>query len=368
MKISMFRNIITICVFCTLLLSGSLLSFITPDKSYSSSEKRKLAQKPTLSVSTLISGKFGSDFENYLTDQFPARDGWVTAKTFAELALGKRESNGVYFAKDGYLIGAFTSINSKQFKANTAALKTLSDKLEVPMRVMLVPSAAAILTDKLPDFAPNFDQKKLLDYVRSQGLDTVDVFDALYSHASEYIYYKTDHHFTSLGAYYCYAAWKSAKGESAKPLSEWKSEVLSETFRGTNYSKVNFPLAPFDTLTAYFKEAHKVIYNGGAYVSDSVYERKYLDGSDKYAVFFNSNQATAAAQGSGEKRLLIIKDSYANTFAQFAVDEYEQLHLIDPRFFRGSLSEYVKENRIDEVLVLYNIPGFAEDTALCTLM
>lgn len=358
------KNRIIIGIFCALILSGSVAEILMPDKTYSASEKRKLSQKPSISVTNLISGKFGDNIESYLADQFPARDSWVTAKTFAELASGKRESGGVYFAKDGYLIDAFTSYKVKQVKTNIAALKELSDKLNVPMKVMLIPTAAQILTDKLPTFAPNLDQKKFLEYAKAQGLDTVDVFDGLSAHSDEYIYYKTDHHFTSLGAYYCYSAWKESKGETAEPITAWKSEILCDNFRGTTYAKVNYPLAPYDTITAYYKTEHKVNYNSGAYVADSIYERKYLDGSDQYAVFLNSNQAQTVVTGSGTGKLLIIKDSYANTFAQFVVDEYAEVHLIDTRFFSGSVSEYAAENGIDEVLVIYNIPNFVADTAV----
>ena len=358
------RNKIIIGIFCALIFAGTVAGIAVPDKTYSASEKRKLAQKPTVSVTNLISGQFGDDLENYLADQFPARDSWVTAKTYAELVMGKRESGGVYFAKDGYLIDTFTSYKSKQVKTNVAALKELSDKLDIPMKVMLIPTAAQILSDKLPSFAPNLDQKDFLEYAKAQGLDTVDVFEELSAHSDEYIYYKTDHHFTSLCAYYCYSAWKVAKGETAEPITAWKSEILCDNFRGTTYAKVNYPLAPFDTITAYYKADHPVSYNSDAYVADSIYERKYLDGSDQYATFLNSNQAQTVIQGSGEGKLLILKDSYANTLAQFVVDEYAEVHLLDPRFYRGSVSEYIAGNGIDEVLVIYNIPNFAADTAV----
>lgn len=239
------RNQMTIGIFCALLLAGTVSGIIVPDKTYSASEKRKLAQKPEISVTNLVSGQFGDDLESYLADQFPARDSWVTAKTFAELASGKRESGGVYFAKDGYLIDAFTSYKSKQVKINVAALKALSDKLDVPMKVILIPTAAQILGNKFPTFAPNLDQKKIMEYAKTQGLDTVDVFDELSAHSDEYIYYKTDHHFTSLGAYYCYSAWKEAKGETAEQITAWKSEILCDNFCGTTYAKVNYPLATF---------------------------------------------------------------------------------------------------------------------------
>lgn len=203
------------------------------------------------------------------------------------------------------------------------------------MQVMLVPTAVQILADKLPTFAPRLDQKILLEEAKARGLCTVDVFDILSEHKDEYIYYKTNHHFMSLGAYYCYAAWMQAQGRTAQPLSAWQSQVLCDTFRGTTYNKVNAPFAVYDTITAYYKTlTHAVSYNGGNYVTDSIYERKYLSG----------------------------KDPYANCFAQFVVDDYAETHLIDLRFFRGSVSDYVAQNGITQVL--YNIPNFASDTSI----
>jgi hypothetical protein len=152
------------------------------------------------------------------------------------------------------------------------------------------------------------------------------------------------------------------KGVKADPIEKWTKETLCKNFRGTTYFKVNYPFSPFDTIEACYKQANrKVDYNGGNYIADSIYERKYLKGSDQYAVFFNSNQSTTVAYGKGRGKLLILKDSYANCFSQFCVDDYEETHLIDMRFFRGSVQKYIKENGITEVLVLYNIPNFVSD-------
>lgn len=231
------------------------------------------------------------------------------------------------------------------------------------MKVMLVPTASEVLSDKLPAFAPNAEQHSVIEYAKKQGLDVVDVTEALSEHEDEYIYYKTDHHWTSLGAYYAYAEWVRSKGGTPEPLSDWTKRVLCEDFRGTTYSKVNYPFAPYDTIDAYYRqENHAVDYNNGDYVTDSIYEEKFLDGSDKYAVFFNSNQSTTKITGNGDGKLLILKDSYANTFGQFVVDDYAETHLIDMRFFKGKVSEYIAQNGITEVLVLYNIPNFCEDT------
>lgn len=362
------KNKITPALFCLLLIAGILGSVLVPDKYYSENEKRTLKQFPDISFEDVYSGKFGDALEAYLADQFPGRDGWVTAKTIVERLSGKKESGCVYFAKDGYLIDTNKSFSQKQTVTNISALKNLSDAMRkegIPMCIMLVPTASEILSDKLPPYAPTMDQASVIAYAKKQGLNIVDVTSALKKHSGEYIFYKTDHHWTSLGAYYAYAAWMQEKGEKAAPLSSWKSETLCDNFRGTTYAKVNYPFAPYDTIDAFYKtDKHRVDYNSGSYVTDSIYERKYLNGSDQYAVFLNSNQATTVISGSGSGKLLILKDSYANCFAQFPADDYAETHLIDMRFFKGSVREYISENDITEVLVLYNIPNFTGDRGI----
>lgn len=362
------RNKLITIIFCAILAAGIGVGILLPDKYYSETEKRMLKQFPTISADAVFAGKLGDEIEKYLADQFPARNGWVTLKTLSERALGKRESGGVYFADNDHLIEAHKSLNTRQLTANIAALKKLSEKLGeqgIDLRVMLVPTAAEILSDKLPPFAPNAYQCAVVEYARRQCLNVVDVMETLREHSGEYIYYKTDHHWTSLGAYYAYTAWQTACGRPYSPLSEWQTETLCDNFRGTTYSKVNYPFAPYDLITAYYKTLdHKVDYNNGSYITDSVYERKYLDGSDQYAVFLNSNQAETVIHGGGNGRLLIIKDSYANTFTQFTADDFEETHLIDMRFFRSSVTEYATEHEITEALILYNIPNFAIDTGI----
>ena len=362
------RNKVISIIFCLILALGSSTSILLPDKYYSESEKRTLMQFPRLSLENIIGGDFGDEIEQYLADQFPGRNDWVTLKTILERASGKTEINGVYFADDNYLIEVHKSLPSKQAKNNISALKMLSDALEnegISLRVMLAPTAGYILSDKLPVFAPNADQHAVIEYAKSQGLDMVDITDALMEHNKEYIYYKTDHHWTSLGAYYAYAAWLKSKGKLPEPITAWESRQLCSNFRGTTYSKVNYPFAPYDTIDAYYKsEKHEVNYNNGNYITDSIYEEKYLYGSDQYATFFNSNQATAKISGNGSGRLLIIKDSYANCFAQFVLEDYEETHLIDMRFFSGKVTDYITENNITEVLVLYNIPNFCSDISI----
>ncbi len=359
------RNKIITSFFCLLLAVSALIGLLMPDRYYSEREKRTLTQKPKFTVANFISGEFSDELEKYLTDQVPLRDGWVTMKTYMELAIGKRESVGVYICKDKYLMDKFTSYSKKQLVANAAALVDLQEKLAaegISMNTILVPMAAQVLTDKLPAYAPVADYAAILQVLTDAGVDTTDVLSALVAHSSENIYYRTDHHWTSLGAYYAYCAWRGIEPN----VDEWTQEVLCDDFYGTTWNKVPLPTVPAEEITAWYKHTNRsVSYNNGQYETDSIYERKYLSGSDQYAVFLNSNQAQTVIEGSGKSgKLLLIKDSYGNTFSQFPVEDYAEVHVLDLRFFKGDVTEYAKENGITDTLVLYGTQSFVKDTRL----
>lgn len=359
------RNKIITSFFCLLLAASALAGLLVPDRYYSEREKRTLMQKPQFTIVDFVSGKFSDEFEQYLTDQVPLRDGWVTMKTYLELDIGKRESGGVYICKDKYLMDKFTSYSKKQLAANAAALADLQEKLAaegVSMNTILVPIAAQVLTDKLPAHAPVTDYTAILQVLADTGVDTTDVLSALAAHSSENIYYRTDHHWTSLGAYYAYCAWRDIEPNA----DEWTQEILCDNFHGTTWNKVPLPSVPAEEITAWYQNPTRhVSYNNGQYETESIYERKYLSGSDQYAVFLNSNQAQTVIEGSGKSgKLLLIKDSYDNTFSQFPVEDYAEVHVLDLRFFKGDVTEYAKENDITDALVLYGVQNFVKDTNL----
>ena len=322
-------------------------------------------QKPQFTIVDFVSGKFSDELEQYLTDQVPLRDDWVTLKIYLELAVGKRESGGVYIGRDKYLMDKFTSYSKKQLAAKAAALAELQKKLaaeDISMDTILVPVAAQVLTDKLPAYAPVADYAAILEVLTDAGVDTVDMLTALAAHSGENIYYRTDHHWTSLGAYYAYCAWRGIEPNA----DEWTQEILCDNFHGTTWNKVPLPTVPAEEITAWYKhEYHNVSYNGGEYETNSIYECKYLSGSDQHAVFLNSNQAQTVISGSGKSgKLLLIKDSYGNTFSQFPVEDYAEVHVLDLRFFKGDVTEYAKENDITDALVLYGVQNFVKDTNL----
>ena len=335
-----------------------------------------MTQKPKFTVADFISGKFSDNLESYLTDQVPLRDGWVTMKTYMELTVGKRESGGVYICKDKYLMDKFTSYSKKQLASNAATLVDLQEKLAaegISMNMILVPMAAQVLTDKLPAHAPVADYTAILQVLTDAGVDTTDVFFTLAAHSSENIYYRTDHHWATRGAFLAYQALLTAQGETPLEERDFRIETVSEDFFGTLYSKANLPLIPADTIEAYLPEEENpctVTYDGGKTVRESLYDPSYLEGRDKYAYFLGGNHPLTEITTSvrNGRRLLVIKDSYAHALVPFLTAHYETIDMVDLRYFKEDLAAWMGDRGITDVLVLYNASTFASDRQLAAAL
>lgn len=358
---------VTSIIFVVLIFGIALLNLFVPKADFSEKENRYLARMPEFSVNSVFNGAFTSGWDSYVSDRFVTRDYWVGAKTLSELALGKRSTNGVYFAGDA-LIEMFDSVDMDRFERNISFLKSFSDRvsegLGINVQVMLVPTASMILRDSLPAFAPEIDQQALLDYAEGELDGFIDISEILSSHSNEYIYYRTDHHWTSLGAFYAYNHLRAVIGLPEKELSDYTTETLSEEFYGTTWSKAGLYTIPPDTLTAFMSNGGlEVDYNNDELITNTIYERSYLEVKDKYSVFFNANQPVTRVKTSvdNNKKLLIIKDSYANIFAQMPLADFCEVSLLDPRFYKASFYNFIADNGITDVLVLYNLKGFSAD-------
>ena len=216
--------------------------------------KRKQAAGPVSSFTaeTVRDGSFTEGYEEYLADQFPVRDGWISLKTRTELLSSRREINNVFIGKGNWLIDKYDgTLSQERIDGNlkllgdftTYAVQTLGQD---HVRVLLVPTASAVLTDKLPPFAHDFDQQALLDEAASlcpEGT-ALNLLPLLQEKQSEYLYYRTDHHWTTLGAYYGYSAWAESIGLTPWSRDSFTEETVTESFYGTTYSKINLPVTP----------------------------------------------------------------------------------------------------------------------------
>lgn len=386
-KQSLYPAVVT-GLFCAFLGCGALLSVLLPKKSFSETENRYLAQLPRFSWSSLADGTFGTDYEKYLSDQFPFRDSWIGIKTAAEQLQMKKEINKVWLGSDQFLFEALypEDIDRVLYEKNIERLsvfaQTQEELLGSPhVRIMLIPSASQILTDQLPAFASPFQQNQIVTDLQKNGIFSlmIPVQDALTSAYSELqpsdreqLYYRTDHHWTSSGAYVGYRAWADSTGLNPLSPDDFTVETVSRNFLGTIHSKLNLPIRP-DSIELYqpLEEPEwSVYYDGSSKPSHSLYSMEALQTRDQYRVFLDGNHGWTRIVNPdqpSDKKLLIIKDSYAHSFAPFAALHFGETHMVDLRYFNGKISSFIEEQGITDVLVLYHIPGFMKDSHVSKL-
>jgi len=368
-------NTVTIIVFLLLVFSVAVLNIFSKDKDFSPNENRYLNPKPQLSLQSIISGKYEKEFEQYLNDQFVFRDIWMGKKTSFQMNFLKKDINGVYICKDGYLIEKCleNKFENEQMISNINCINEFvtycrQDIPQCNISVMVVPSASLILKNKMPSYAENFNQDEKIDNIKNSIKDCtfVDVRDTLKKHNDEYIYYKTDHHWTSNGAFIAYQKWCDRTGYKKHTKDDFKVKKVTDSFRGTLFSKVLNKNSAYDEISLYLpknKVKYSVTYNFDKSKSNSMYDLKKLKEKDKYQVFFGGNypEIKITTENKNDKNLLIIKDSFANSFIPFIINDFENICVVDLRYFKYDLKNYINENNITDVLLLYNIMNFSSD-------
>lgn len=376
-KRKILSNSIIIGIFLAGIYGFTVASIVAPVKGFSESENRVLTGKPTFTIERLLDGSYTKDYETFITDQFVLRDKWIGIKTRTELALQKKDINGVYFGKDDYLITKLdeTDVDQAHVDKNITRVESFIAKYSGILgnnhvRAMVVPTAFDILEDKLPLFATGYSQDSVLDRLSVQLSEQwVELRDVLKSHSSEYIFYRTDHHWTTLGAYYAYEEWAKSCDITPLRLEDFDIRKVDDAFYGTTYSKVNIPVKPDDMYIFDSGNKFKVEYNMSGIIKDTLYEMDKLETKDKYTVYLNGNNALVEINSelNNGRKLLIIKDSYAHCFAPFAANHFETTYMIDFRYFNMPVSSFINEYGITDILFLYNANSFVEDKNIYNL-
>ena len=356
-------NLFLTVLFCLFIGGIFLGSVILPDKTFSPVENRNLAQAPNVSWENITSGKFMEDTEDYVNDQIIGRDFWVALKAWSERLSGKQENNGVYFAKEDTLISRVDTPEQELLDENIGYVNALVDNVDVPVYFGIIPSAAEIWADRLPAGAPTADEQAIIDRLyNAVQTHTVDLSSVLAAHHGEELYYRTDHHWTSLGAYYGYAALMDAMGLEAAPLDESRKVTVSEDFYGTLYSSSGVRWLPPDHIDRYISDEGVTVtaYPDGTPQPGSLYVDSFLSEKDKYSSFLGGNKPLCVieTEHTGAPKVLVIRDSYADSLAPFLTQSFSEIHLFDPRYNLTSVKDYVEQNEIDSVVVLYSISNF----------
>ena len=365
-------SIFITALFCAFIFGFGIAHFVLPDRDFSEQENRYLSRFKAPTPDTLRSGRFMEDFEDYITDQFPLRDQWVQLKALSERALGKQENNGVYFGADGQTLFAwFTRLSEEDLAQRMGYVNALADNMDVPVYFSLVPDKSYVWADRLPANAPNVDDGSTNEAAKalvSQRVSFIDLYGALQGGD---VFYRTDHHWTTMGAYQGYAALKSGMGGSAAIL-DYEPTLVSDSFYGTTWSSAGAGWIKPDEMYTWVPEgAFQVTrYPEGSPIEGSLYDLSKLEVKDKYSMFLGGNQPLCIIRNpfvEGIKKLLVIRDSYSDSLAPFLALDYEEIHLFDLRYNNISLKQYVEDNGIDQVLVLYSAANFSTDTNLFKL-
>ena len=368
-------------VFLLLIFGFAIATVLKPSNERSETENRLLEQKPDLTWNALISGKFSEDYEAYLSDQFVVRDGWISLKTAFERAALRQEAEDVYFARDNYLIekhtGVFTAETAERNIQTLSAFFTNLSKSMDPghLTAMVVPNAVDILRDKLPPFADPYDEEIYLQKIAGALPEGVwfDSSSVLRQHSGEEIYYRTDHHWKTLSAYYTFEAWAGEKGLAGDAAFSFRPVTVTDSFEGTIASRLGI-VGRADSIERFDPEIpfdYYLIYNQSDDIRNTIYQDSFLERKDKYAYFYGGNfgliQAKMPEHETGRK-LLVIKDSYAHCFVPFTYALFDQVDMLDTRYYNASISALIGQENYTDILFLFNAAGFAEETSLARLM
>ena len=358
-------------IFILTLFLFLIINVIVPDREKSVQENRMLVTKPKFRLSSLISGDYDEKFEAYMDDQFVGRDMWRKLKVTVDRIGGSRLENGVYIGTNGQLLEQIEVADENHLAANIKAIKSFSEsQSKIPVRMMLVPDAANVLNHSLPALAKPEDQTQMFSMVRKDLGDSVEWIDVsmeLNKHKTEKIYYKTDHHWTTLGAFYAFQAAAPSLGIEGDLSGNYVSYAVSDSFNGMLASKSGVNLGEKEQIDIYVPTEEDtdliVDYVDEGKRSTSLYDSSKLKEKDQYTVFLGGNSSLLDIRtvSTSTKRLLLVKDSFANSFIPFLTPYYREIVVVDPRYYSGTINDLMDSYRISEVLFLYSGNTFFKD-------
>lgn len=390
MKKTLYKKI-TIVLFALFLAIMPILTivFLSPEsRPFSENENKYLAAFPKLSFDSYKDKEFMDGFDTWISDRFFGRENWIKLKNQSDKLLGKKEINGVFVYND-MMMQVWNSYDESLFEKNISAINTFAENhSEIPMYFMLVPNAQEIHSDLLPPYASGTvgDQKEFIDKVYSSlsgFAGTIDAYTILKENKNDYIYYRTDHHWTSLGAFFGYSAAGEQLGYSPYELSDFTVEHVSDEFKGTLFSKtlddsVTPDVMDYYTLTDAEPDVKLSVFKSYNAASGEItydehnglYFREYLGVKDKYSSFLGQNASIVTIEtenAKSDRSLLVIKDSYAHSMIPFLSKEYSKITMIDLRYINTDFSEFISLDDYDQVLFLYNVITFSEDENIIKL-
>ena len=371
MKKNILKKYPTFFVFSILVILFTVIGIINSPNEFSELENRKLSQMPILSLKSYIDTSFSSDYEKYINDQFFLRDNWIDLKSRIEYLLGKRENNDIIFGKENYLFKKFTTFNDEMLENNLNSIITFTNNYNKEVDFFIIPNSYAIYDELTPRYLPLVDQLSLINSINSylssksnDHINTINVAEELLKNKDDYIYYKTDHHWTSYGAYLAYLKYMDYLGLEIVDINNLE-KITINNFLGTYYNRSKYFKADSDFITYYNILDLYIEIDGKEQLS--LMDLDKFKGSDKYSAFLwgNNGLTKVINENISEERkgssILIFKDSYANSFIQFLSYNYEIIDIIDLRYFKESIRNFMKDKDYNEILIMYSFNNLSSD-------
>ncbi len=370
-----YSIVMGIC-FAAILAFFFIANVLVPDKDFSEQENRSLQTFPDFSIGEYTSGRFESKLENYANDQFIARNAFIKLKTASSVSAGSVYSNGVWKGKGGYLIEDAVDPSKELIEKDIAAISAFKAKhANIPMRMLLAPTAVNVYADKLPIFAQPADQNKYMDElfagISEAGVQVVDVRETFEAEKDKtQLYYRTDHHWTSEGAGIAFNKLAADIGLGQK---SYKLYEVKDDFIGSLASKSGFVGGKADVMKLTMPEnglKSAIYYYDTQEKTTAFYKLKNLNKKDAYTVFGGNNHPlyTIKTPTSENRRLLLIKDSYANSMIPYLAQHYREIVVVDPRYYYDDLEDLILSEQVNEVLFLYNANTFFGDESLALML
>ncbi|MBP2000757.1 hypothetical protein J2Z69_001788 [Paenibacillus shirakamiensis] len=355
------------------------LFWVLPKTSFSETENRRLQQAPKFTWDHLISKQFSEDTEAYITDHFPWRTGWVQVKSEMEQARLQQENNGIYKGKDGYLFEKFNQPSDADLAQYTEAIgRFVQRHPESHMTLLLAPNSIGLYPERLPKFAPYGSEAYVNQFVGTklgQRLTYLNGFDFLPKDSTQPLYYRTDHHWTTYGAFLAYQNYARHMQWTPESLIDYNVHTVSDAFLGSYQTRSQYGGLTPDTIQMYDPKSGR---SSTQYVADTnqtigLYDPSFLQRKDKYSYFLGGVHGLSVIHTQLPKnqtkiqKILVIKDSYAHSFLPFLTAHIPEIHVIDSRYYNGNISEYMTKNQITEVLFVFNTATFVDNPALLKL-
>ena len=355
-------DIITVLACLALCTLIGAFTLALPKKSFSAEENRALARQPVISARTFLQGKYFKDAAAFFSDHIALRHGFVRGRSVAELCLGRQEVGGVLFYADGALAQRGLDASEKLLLQNLDAIAALGGKAACAIVPRAIDVRGLPCGDLGSEAAEYFAH---LAYTSVGGGELLS--ELRRADTDEKVYYATDHHLTTYGAYAAYAFLGDELGYAPLARDTFEVQTVTRDFRGTSYSAAGLLSFKCDSIELWRyggDERLRITCEGREM---PLYDFSFLDEKDKYRVFLGGNHGVVEIEGEGERpRLLLIKDSYANALIPFLALHFD-ITVVDPRYTNACWSDFLYGGEYDRILIFCGIDTIStgNDLARC---